>query len=809
MRRVIAGLIFAVATAITLYATFWAPQTRTAAPGRSMIEVQPGEHVDFAVSPEMQHVQLVTVVPIETEVSADCPQERTYALDVTWINPRGEIRRQARIWERSRSSRWPTKTVHQRASELLDVDYLATDPRTTSLPVSDVLPGGGTLRITARSEGPIVLMRSYGAGKDRDEVGQPPQPEQARVARRVGISHIDELNHIERTLALQKPWRSLPFSGQERESLRRIRTTIPLLSEREQTVAGSILQPDQALSLLLHGPVTLRISGTNHLDSLRIVRVADEPVDSPPHSLDSQPAPPISLSEATSAIDVELPAGLQSIHIMNPSQHVIGPMLFSLPQGHVSHLAADTPAVQLSEFVPSEPRQHLLTGPDRVRLANWRIGGSITDVPLSWAVRPGTPPFRFTFRAELHNGQDDRPRQAIIEDLDGTGVVLQTRRVQLPSVPAPFERRSEDGGWVAEPVHIEHAPHERTSQVRLRSDEPLRVDAHVHGPRHDGLVDPVKEPHLILRYQRIADKDLHRVEPLNPGPLVDNGQSIAVQANVRIEPRPERESPGTRHFVVLKPHNGKGSDRVWLTPGTGSGDRAWCPVHAGTQATNIAWDGAARRLRSQELFGYLQTASNAHLGATWQVHLDGVAWRGGIVEQRLVPVRGMQERQHQNALLQGPPGSILWLRTRGQGCDAPHRALQHWPMDEGDELTFSIDDTWDGRLLRIGGIATDDVDIDVILVGMTGVHSLTGEGGRYLQRSELVALEATGKMLRRPESSANVLDAISLGLRTNASHITMRVRHRGGPRLWIRPVIESHLAQGWQPVRAARLRGGP
>lgn len=817
MRRILgrasAVFLFALVAGLVAMAVLMGWNREAPDRGRFVVEIRPGEVVDYSLGPEVARLRVVSRVVLEADhLPADARRSRNYPLDVTWLAPSGEVRREARMWERTRVSRWPDGTAEPlRSGDLVDDERLVTDARTTELPASDVLPGGGLLRLGVPPDGEPIVLRVFGAREPGEVSSSSVKAEElARAARRVGLPDVHLLEPAERRQLLDENWRSLPFAATENKGrLQRLRRHVPELAPREEAAAGTVLTPGQSVAINVVGPTRLRVSGGPGVNALLVETLADVPAEEQDLDPAREPAQPVPLPGMTHGYDLSIPhAAATTITFTNPTGRNVGPLVFTLPTDDPARLYAWTPAVRPGDLPGGRERDYVYVGPERVAIPGVRIGSHV-PMPLVVEVPLGAPVLRFDVRPELDGPTDVRPRSITIAELDERGEVRRQDTYEIAAWPAPFERRSEDGGWVGDPVKVELEPSRGTARMRVTSESAMRVMPYVDGPPRGEDHYPLEHEELWrVRYARDAEQTWWRHWPPDTQALAETRQLVQTLANVRIEGRAPSDAYSERLYSGLAPLGGiQLRGRVWLVEGENAFDLAWCRYPAGSSLP-LPWDARTRRLRHSELRGVLHTPSIEALGQPWSIELDGRVWKQGRVLQRVEILSSFQEPGHSAARLEAPSGSVLWLRARDtEACPDARRGVEAWPLGAGGEARLPMGETWEARRILVGGFAKEPVTVEVALEGLGEPFPGASQDAAFRQEVVLRPGETLGQRLTDPDMRLPQLETEMLRIGADVPELVLRVRHLDGPPLWLRVLVEVDALTPPAPPRSARMGG--
>lgn len=812
--RVLAVLLVASVAALVVWAGLQeVPSVRPG--GRYMVLAEPGETVLFTVVPETQSVFLVSSALGDPDAQPDARQSFDLGLDVAWAAPDGEIRREERVWERTRVSAWPVRGGSWRAASIVREDKRwATDSRVTTLPVGRLLPAGGELRVTVPEDGRPCLLRAYGS-QGRDEVvGDRTEEERDRVASRAGVGELGLLEPDERTEALSRPRRSLAYrmaSGRPPE-LRRLIRAEPPLDLTESPTAGAFLLPGQGVAVHLMGPVDVRLSLPDGLDELVLDSLSDLPegVDQPP--LDPVPAPPLPLAGGAEGARVSLRAPHTTLRIVNRGSRTLGPLLLAIEGTSPDPLAVQTPGVELQRLAPWSDESLTLIGPDRLTVPTVALGPDLPE-PLLVDVPLGAPDLRLVVRP-IPDGPDPDARVPVRLRFLGTGdALLDQLDLAVPVRLAPLERRASDGGYVGESMPFDLEVPEGAARLEVSSPQgPVHAVVYTQGPPR-GEETPILYSGRVLRYRRGARSTWHRRPATNVDALREAGQFRAILGNVRLEVwEPEPTTLVTRRYAILDPRPGRatGLERTWLLPGAYPDGSAWCRMDANRSVT-LPWDRQTAALRHGELGAILHTVSRGALGQPWRLELDGRIAASGRLVQRIEPLRllSVSPTRHQ-ARLVAPAGSVLWLRARDdeEHCLDPHRGVSAWPLAPREELTFDVDTIGPGHRLYLGGFAAAPVTLEVSLTGLAPTLE-DPDAGAWTERIRLEPGESLGQRLRDPDVRESALDAVGFQLGATDDNVGLRITQVGGPPMWVRVLTEIDPDDQTEPPPAALLRRRP
>lgn len=780
--------------------------------GRYVVEVPPGETVVYSVLPQTLEVVLVSAALARRDVPPDARQSQDIALDVAWVAPSGEVRREERLWERTRVTAWPVRGGSWRPSSLLrDDGSWATDTRNTLLPVGEVLPAGGELHITVPLDSPPLLFRAYGARAQEVAASDRKEEERARIARRVGVEALGALEADERGLALGRPRRSLAYrlaSGRNPELRRLIRAQAPL-AMTEQPVAGSTLLPGQGVAVHLDGPVSVRLSVPEGLSELVVDAVVDLPDEVSQPTLVPEPAPPLPVAGGREGARLRLDAPHTTLRMVNRSDRTLGPVVFAVETRDPDVLAAETPGMPLARLAPWSDAPLTLVGPDRVTVPAVHVGPDSPE-PLLLDVPLGSPPIRLTARPLLVR-PDQAPARVPVRVLfqDLRGSLLDVVDLAVPVLPAPFERRVSDGGWVGEAVPFLLELPEGTARLEVGAPQaPVRLSAAVEGPPR-GLPSDTLYPGWSLRYRRQALLPWHWLPPANADALREARQLRAILANVRLEKLEPDPLAETRRYAILDPlPQAIGLERTWLLPGAYPDGRAWCRLPEGpTQAA--PWDRQAVVDREGELHAILHTPAAMALGAPWRLLVDGRIVASGLLNQRIEPIRVVGLDPAARMRLEAPGGSVAWVRAvEGPGCPAPQRGVSAWPMEGQEPLDFALETSGPGHRLYLGGFAEAPVTFEVTLTGLAPTPE-DAQAGTWTERVRLRPGEVLAQRLRDPDGRMPALEAVGFQLGATVDEVGLTVRQVEGPPAWLRVLTEVDAAVEGSGRDAVLLRRRP
>ncbi|MFK7928777.1 MAG: hypothetical protein AB8H79_11360 [Myxococcota bacterium] len=808
MRVLAACLVVLVLGLVVWSALIEAPDHRL--DGRYAVELPPGQTMIFAVEPETTEVLVVSSTLVQNDAPPDSRRAHDYVMEVSWVAVNGDVRRSERVWERSRVSAWPVRGGTWRPSALLqDNGSWASDTRNTRLPVARVLPGGGELHIRAPVDGPPLLLRAFGGAAAEIAAGDLDERARELTAKRLGVADLSSLDPSERALALGRPRRSLAYrlDGGGEPKLRRLVRTQPPITMTQQPTAGSYLLPGQAIGVHVQGPGVFRLSVPDGLELLQVEGRADIPEDLPQPYLLPAPSPALPLAGGAQGARFEITDVTTTLVIRNTSSRVLGPVVTALEGTDPDRLAAETPGVPIQVLAPWSSEKLTLTGPDRVTLPTIAIGPDEIE-PYEVNVPLGNPVMRLVIRPDLPDMSDQTIRSVDVDFLNKVGTVLDRIQVAVPVVPAPFERRSEDGGWVGEPLEFDFEVGPDVVRLQVRADAAARVIAKVQGPPR-GREDPTRFRPWRLRYWRDSLSPWHRLPPSNVDALREARQIRPVLANIRLE-QFHPEAYGTvRRYSMLDPvPRARGMERTWLLPGAAPSGRAWCR-HLQGVSSPVSWDRAATRLRNGELTAILHTVSSSSLGQPWRLDLDGRPVAGGRVLQRVEQIRKVGQRPARRIRLQGPPASSVWVAGRDSAaCDNPHRSVQAWPLYKGRTLSFPVDVSAPGHRLSLGGFADQPVTLKIELSGLSPrSRERAGSGGSWTETIVLEPGETLGQMLQDPDGRLPALQPVGFKIGAEVQEVRMRVTHVDGPTMWLRALTESDGEPSLVRSGPALLRG--
>ncbi len=198
------------------------------------------------------------------------------------------------------------------------------------------------------------------------------------------------------------------------------------------------------------------------------------------------------------------------------------------------------------------------------------------------------------------------------------------------------------------------------------------------------------------------------------------------------------------------------------------------------------------------------------LGKPWRVEVDGVEGAAGRITQRIEPLRLIGVPPAGSIRLVGPPGSVLWLRAAGAspGCDAPHRGVSAWPMQQGNAMSFVVPTSGAGHRLFVGGFAQRAVTFEVELSGLAPTPE-DRTAGVWSERISLEPGQSLGQRLRDPDMRVPALDPVGFQLGAAVDEVGLTITQVDGPPSWLRILTEVDEEAEGPYDKAALLRRRP
>ena len=757
--------------------------------GMVFSQLEPGEEIQFAVPPTIDRMRISSRLLVPEQEGRDHRRSYDYGVNVSWLDRDGRLVSSRVFHERSRVS-WDVDPVdpsdsgdpgdsaqgHDEVTRNATIpgdDRCITDNRVTTIPIRELLPEGGVVKVSASAASYPVLMRGFARtqrkGTDLERaVLAPTRREIEQAVHGSGVPSFDLLNARERRLLLSKQWRAdhVPLIGDAPLSRRvQFRATE---DQRDQRDVRLKLQPRRSVALNLRGPVSIRISGNAEIQKLNVSVVADVA-----DAADGEQGPffqesvttPLGFAGETTARELRIDSAAPfSLQITNPSPSEIW-FYASVDDASESHLFGRTVGVPLTHvLLPKENAERsgpsgrkgpdeldlpatVLLIPETLSFTAYRIG---PNLPLPVII--GTPGFGpddtllIDVRALLY-GPDDKAertfsligRNAAGEELYRSSATFaveaapfeevdapapRRQRVTPPGLAAPALARDAAAGaqsWLSEPVRLYAPGDTNVVQFELTSPDALvatvRAPGMVHG---DATLYPLPQGAARLRYARRPLTEWSRLPPTEPKRLREAGQALTVTANVRLEAPPDLteeggEADGRRFYTSLEPSgSGAASGRVWLvaaaSESTGS---LYCRYGVSKGRQSFVFD--AKTLNG-ELAGVLWTPTAA-IGDSYSVTLDETLWRQARARQRVTRIKAVREPRHRTARFKGPKGATLWLRTHGasEACGAPYRALAAHSLAPGKSMTFAVEKTLPEQLVIFGGFGREEASIEVVI----------------------------------------------------------------------------------------------
>jgi hypothetical protein len=230
----------------------------------------------------------------------------------------------------------------------------------------------------------------------------------------------------------------------------------------------------------------------------------------------------------------------------------------------------------------------------------------------------------------------------------------------------------------------------------------------------------------------------------------------------------------------------------------------YCRYDAGTSGP-FARDAASVTALDGVLSGVLWTQGAASLGASYRVETDGVTWQQGLLSQRVLSLRTGREPARSLVAYEGPPGSVLWMRTVAaprDGCPDPHEARRYWTLDPGEAVTFAVVRTMDDQVFAVSALGEPKSSLWVQIDD--GQRLSTGLQSSWTKKERLLELRPEGESgpiraspLDDPDASSVVLAARGIALSASLAGTAYRitVQNASPGRVHVRGLLEARTAE--------------
>ncbi|MCO4769149.1 MAG: hypothetical protein KDA24_03910 [Deltaproteobacteria bacterium] len=793
--RVLSTLIFV--GAVLLLARGLAPD-RTEEDSAGLLRVQqlePEASVDYAIPAGTARV-LISTRLLAPQV-APARWAPLYGVELTWMDADGEVVREQTVEFQGRQSRMPTASEEFEQSHLVGGAHApVSDPRSALVPFGELLPSGGFLRIRNPHDERTVLYRISGeAPRSSFSTGQLVVSASERAARslamRVGAQRWSALDPTERRLiASQRRMDLVPRAGTQ-PTRRVVALADDLLTWREQPAGELDLEDGRSMAVNLIGPVQLRVSGgpgIRALDATVISAAAGDGQNSRiaagpqggSQTLRGTPAQPLGFyGESDAVVFTVEHEGPFALHLHNHSGGDVRPLFLSVDQASSDRWYGWTTGLRLGDRHPGGAGgpATTLVAPEYRYISAVRIGGRWPR-PLRVPVHAdGEGLVVLEVRPLLDAPTDTRPRTLTVRWRGDDGTNLAEESATVPVVYAPYERHfgsavSPGGrrGHLSESTRLFVPVGMGTRHLEVTSPDDLLVIPRLEGPPTGDEVRYESAPGLRLRFARTHPTVWHRVPALNQAGLRAENQISRFAANTRLELPPEPSGNGgpaggdaPRYLRLLpEPSPSIGTPLTWLVPPTAdTPGTLYCRFEPDANKAPFRFDASAREALDGRLVGIVM-APTRQLGAPFRVDLDTERWTSGITNQRVRRFTAVREPTHRQARFEGPPGSVLWLRTAGRpsaSCDRPHRPLSASQLSPGGRVDFLVDKTSAKQRLIVGGLGPGEAPLRLTLDGGTPsrVPGLHTEATRADRR---VVLASTGRPGRRIDDPDRILPTL-------------------------------------------------
>lgn len=759
-----AVLFTLVLAAITALVVWPAPQRASGWRPTLTHRVAVGQSIDLIVPAGTQAVKLVTMAEREGPVQR-LTETRPYAVDLTWLAADDTVLTTQRLdLVAPLSVAWP---LMGGASSVIG-DVLV--PRATELSVPE---GGLHLRVGV-PDGPAVRLRAF-----RDEPAPFDAPGLALVgldgrdalalARQVGVPDWSEVTRTEALALAALRWRGLA-ARQTREAGREpvvTRLPDPPLPAVVLRAAGRDLPAGRALAYEVTGPFhgTLLWDGPTAGVTLSAITadvgegvVAREAGDAPAWRVGAK------------ALQVHLPAqGPTTLHVHTQDDLAGVQLLVGAEDWVVPPPTSE--AVPVGTFADAPGETRWAVAPSSMSLPRQVLGQGQT---LTWHLQDAHPTAR-RVRVEIRplaSGPTSGP--ATLRVGRGAGAVSTWEDVVLPWVPSAYEQAGPEHGaldprWVGEAqvrfVRLDPGHDTLSLSVPPGARHDLLVSAALSGlPQglHEGW-DATRT--TTMRFDRLARSTWAALVP-------DGGPTWTLYAAPRRELLGDGLGAGQRSYrsVDATPERGGTPGELWLTPvpatspPTPPGGAVFCALTA-NQDTPFRYDAAASQALSGTLAGVVHAPhaqTQAALGGTYAIVLEGNVWRRGRLRSPVVRVAG-RAPPTTTARLEALRGTRAWLRTDGSSIPCPEvwRGRRVVRADAAHPARFRITKGAADATVVVGGFSSKGRDLD-LLADVPGERASGAVSEAWTSPRRVLHLTAlpdqTGMAADTPWLSAMALD---------------------------------------------------
>lgn len=792
-RRVdVVGVLVFLAVVAVLVAAVALP---TPAPGVArrplrLWQVPSGGSTAFTLPPDAQEVKLVVLGDPEPG-RPDPARDLAILLDVAFRGADGVV-----VGEHE---------VHLRAGPAFGAwgvtsDHLA--PRTTRVPV----PSGAVQLDVGVPDGHRgVSVRAFHARSlplDAPELAllRLDAADVETLARQLGLASWHDVTAAEAEALVRTRWKTLnPVRGPEGSAATVVRLPDPVLPADLRGGHGRDLDPGRALAWPVEGPAEIVAIGRGDLEGMAWWAVLE---DVGRVELAATPVAPPAWRPGAQAVQLSLStAGTGSLH-----GHALGGAVEGLQilVDDASWRGSD-PAVPLAALGLPDTRAVLLPAHRRFRRVAVRPG-----VPAVLTLPPSPVPA--TVRLGMRAVKDGATPPAL--------EVRVRRGDEVTPLDVPFEPSAyERAGPAGAPIAWDHTVGERvdrflrdvpggtTLEVEVGSGIVL-LEAAVEGPVQGDAAARDARGITAVRYA----PDLRSWWTRLPWERGEPWDLEVVQRREPVDPS-EREDRD-RRYVVVPPLSPRGDPSApWFVPWAAEDGVPetpwWCAVPEGGTAA-FTWDGARADRLGGLLHAVLWAPGRRALGAPFSVDLDGRAWWAGRVVSSHTTAR-RQAPASETVSVEGPRGSMAWLRTDGRGargCQAAGTLWRALEVPKGTTARWRLTKPTADRLLVVTGLSDGPTPLAVRLVPRRAGDDVTDERTVRTRALDVAIDPSRGEAWSRdrPGTRLPVLDGGGMMLRSDLSgpiEVEIVPMERD---VWIRLLLEDPTGRreaSWAPRRVS------
>lgn len=703
LRRALSLLIFGVTVAALAWVAVYGQGTEARRPAISLYSLEGDEVLTYTIPPKQSELRVDSMLAVPQEVGEHPAFEASYRLEVSWVDPEGEVVAQRIVEERGFIS-WVAGDVDlvPQFGMLPERDDWLTDGRLTTLPLSEFLPRGGEVSIRTTSPYPVLVRAFLPNVIDESQLEYymlaTPRRMVDQLLNKHDLPDWSTLEDTERRRLLDTFWLQQNAQSTNADPERAI-----LFGERLSPAARRVrrqrLEPGRAMSVNMVGPVSFRLSGDSDLARLSLRRITDVPEDEdqPPLAL-VQDRPLGLLGEVQAFAGVIEEPHPFSLHIRNDARE---PVYFylSIDEPDMLQLFEYTPAVRHSLLLPEnqEPTAEdaVLIGPELHEQIHWLIDEEAVpvDVDVHWFDERDA--VGVTVRPLLEDPADDTERVLTVVGFDADGEEMWRMAQVVPVVLSRYERVIGRTDWVAEPwqTYFRRPAH----RLQIFSNTPMLVRVDGDGPPTGSWRDPrVSEAQTRLRYERRAPTIWTAIQPTNTEALSNGDQVLRLMVNTRLE-EVLPESRSSRGYTAAAPVGRMASrGRLWLSKGEDSG-AGFCKFEPGDEAA-LSIRGATDRILTAVMW-----SPTEELGDLWGVTLDDRPWLEGVARQRVYRQKALLPAGEASVSVVGPEDGVLWLgNSNGERrCSRPYVARTYYPLGPGETGRFPVRKRYDNQLISV------------------------------------------------------------------------------------------------------------